>query len=196
MPRISTGTRRAGRFDVACPLSSTSARTLPLSGADDEDVAGLERAACGSRIGRDRDPDPYRARLPPPRPRRDDRDWRSAPKAQPVAGSSRSRSSRPGLREWRKPPRPALSPPIAFDLDVILQQGFTDASGRCRSRLIHLVDRHDHRLARGLGVVDRLDRLRADAVIAGDDDHDDIGHVGTARRASPRRLRGPAYRGR
>ncbi len=32
----------------------------------------------------------------------------------------------------------------------------------------------------GLGVVDGLDRLRHDAVVGGDDEHDDVGRVGAA----------------
>ena len=47
--------------------------------------------------------------------------------------------------------------------------------------LVHLVDRNDHRDAGRLGVIDGLDRLRHDAVIGSDNQHDDIGHVRTAR---------------
>ncbi len=47
---------------------------------------------------------------------------------------------------------------------------------------IDLVDRdHDLHMRRGLGVVDRLDRLRHEAVVRRDDEHDDVGHVRAAR---------------
>ena len=43
--------------------------------------------------------------------------------------------------------------------------------------LVDLVDRDDDRYLGGAGMVDRLDRLRHDAVISGDDEHDDVGHL-------------------
>ena len=46
--------------------------------------------------------------------------------------------------------------------------------------LIHLVHGHDELDVGGLGVVDGLDRLGHDAVIGGDDQNCNIGHVGTA----------------
>ena len=46
--------------------------------------------------------------------------------------------------------------------------------------LVDLVDRHDHRHARRLGVADRLDRLRHDAVVGGDHQHHDVGHLRAA----------------
>ena len=48
-------------------------------------------------------------------------------------------------------------------------------------RLVDLVDRDDDRHASCLGVIDRLDRLRHDAVIGRDDQHDDVRHLGAAR---------------
>ena len=47
--------------------------------------------------------------------------------------------------------------------------------------LVDLVDRDDHRHARGLGVVDRLDRLRLQAVVGRHHQDDDVGDVGAAR---------------
>ena len=47
-------------------------------------------------------------------------------------------------------------------------------------RLVHLVDRNDHRNAGGLRVIDGLDRLRHDAIIGGHDEYHDIGHVRAA----------------
>ncbi len=47
---------------------------------------------------------------------------------------------------------------------------------------IDLVDRdHDLHMRRGLGVVDRFDRLRHQAVVCRDHEHDDVGHVRAAR---------------
>ena len=67
----------------------------------------------------------------------------------------------------------------AFHLDFVLQQFGADAIG-LGIRLVDLVDRDDHRHMRGFGVVQRLDRLRHDAVISGDDQHDDVGDLRAA----------------
>ena len=48
------------------------------------------------------------------------------------------------------------------------------------ARLVDLVDGDDDRDLGRLGVVDRLDRLRHDAVVGGDDEDDDVGHLGAA----------------
>ena len=62
---------------------------------------------------------------------------------------------------------------------------FSSASSRLtRSgfgvRLVDLVDRHDDRHVRRLRVVDRFARLRHDAVVGRDDEHDDVGHLRAA----------------
>ncbi len=49
--------------------------------------------------------------------------------------------------------------------------------------LIDLVDGDDDRNARRFGVVERFDRLRHDAVIGGDDENDDVRHLGHRGRA-------------
>ncbi len=54
--------------------------------------------------------------------------------------------------------------------------------------LVDLVDRHEHRHAGLLGVVDRLLGLRLDAVVGGDDDHRDVGDLGAARTHRGERL--------
>ena len=46
--------------------------------------------------------------------------------------------------------------------------------------LVDLVDRDQDRHVGRAGVVDRLDGLRHDAVVRGDDDHRDVGHAGAA----------------
>src|SRR3984893_1217291 len=53
-------------------------------------------------------------------------------------------------------------------------------SVRVGALLIDLVDRHDDRHLRGLRVRNRLDRLRHDAVVGGDDQHGDIGDLRAA----------------
>ena len=68
----------------------------------------------------------------------------------------------------------------AFDLDFVLQQ-FGAHALRLGVGLVDLVDRHDQRHMRRLGVVDRLDRLRHDAVVGRDDQHDNIRDLGAAR---------------
>ena len=47
--------------------------------------------------------------------------------------------------------------------------------------LVDLVDRDDDRHFGGPRVVDRLDRLRHDAVVRGDHQHDHVGDLGAAR---------------
>ena len=61
----------------------------------------------------------------------------------------------------------------------MLEQAVADVV-RIGFGLVHLVDRHDHRDAGSLGVIDGLDRLRHDAVIGGHHQHDDVGDVGAA----------------
>jgi hypothetical protein len=51
---------------------------------------------------------------------------------------------------------------------------------RVRVRVIALVDRDEDRNFRGLGVAQRFERLRHDAVIRGDDEHHDVGDVRAA----------------
>jgi hypothetical protein len=52
--------------------------------------------------------------------------------------------------------------------------------GRVGALLVDLVDGHHDRHVGGLRVVERLDRLRLDAVVGRDDQHDDVGDLGTA----------------
>ena len=51
---------------------------------------------------------------------------------------------------------------------------------RIGALLVDLVDGDDHRHLRGLGVIDRLDRLRLDAVVSRDHEHDDVRHLGAS----------------
>ena len=67
-----------------------------------------------------------------------------------------------------------------FDLDLVLQQ-FGAHALRLGVRLVDLVDGDDHRHLRRLGVMDRLDRLRHDAVVGRNHQHHDVGDLGAAR---------------
>ncbi len=71
-----------------------------------------------------------------------------------------------------------LAAPLLGDQPV-LGQLVADALG-VGARLVDLVDRDDDRHAGLLGVVDRLDGLRHHAVVGGDHQHDDVGHLGAA----------------
>ncbi len=66
-----------------------------------------------------------------------------------------------------------------FDLDFVLQQFGAHALG-LGVGLVDLVDGDDDRNLRRLGVVDRFDRLRHDAVVGRDHQHDDVGDLGAA----------------
>ena len=71
-----------------------------------------------------------------------------------------------------------LAAPL-FGHETILRELLLDAVG-VRAVDIHLVDGHDQRDAGGLRVVDRLDRLRHDAIIGRDDEDGDIRDHGAA----------------
>ena len=63
--------------------------------------------------------------------------------------------------------------------DLVLGQ-LLEHAVRVGARLVDLVDRHDDRHARRLGVVDRLDGLRHDAVVRRNDQDRDVGHLRAA----------------
>ena len=67
-----------------------------------------------------------------------------------------------------------------LDDDLVLQQFLPHPVGLGVGP-VHLVDGDDDRHLRRLGVADRLDGLLHDAVVGGDDQHDDVGDVGAAR---------------
>ena len=67
-----------------------------------------------------------------------------------------------------------------LDDDLVLEQ-FLAHLLRIGAGLVDLVDRDDHRHAGRLGVVDRLDRLRLQAVVGRHHQDDDVGDVGAAR---------------
>ncbi len=72
-----------------------------------------------------------------------------------------------------------VSPPV-LDQKTLIGELLFDAVEVC-ARLVDLVDRHDHRHAGGARVVNRLDRLRHDAVVGGDDQDHDVRDPGAAR---------------
>ena len=74
-----------------------------------------------------------------------------------------------------------------LDDNLMLQKLLADFL-RLGLGLVDLVDRDDHRHAGRLGVVDRLDRLRTQAVVGGHHQHDDVGDVGAARAHLAERL--------
>ncbi len=67
-----------------------------------------------------------------------------------------------------------------FGLQAFLGEFFHHAL-RVGVGLVDLVERHDDDHARGLGVADGLARLRHDAVVGGDHQHDDVRHLGATR---------------
>ncbi len=52
---------------------------------------------------------------------------------------------------------------------------------RLRVGLVDLVDRNDDRHTRRLGVIDCFERLRHHPIVGGDNDDDNVGHLGAAR---------------
>ena len=75
-----------------------------------------------------------------------------------------------------------VSPPYSSITHAVLGQLGLDAV-RVGVGLVDLVDRDDDRHLGGAGVVDRLERLGHDAVIGGDDEHGDVGHLARHARA-------------
>ena len=73
-----------------------------------------------------------------------------------------------------------VSPPQSSRTRPFLLELLADLH-RVGVRMIALVDRHDDRDLRGLGVAQRFERLRHHAVVRRDDQHDDVGDVRAAR---------------
>ena len=74
-----------------------------------------------------------------------------------------------------------------FEQHAAVGELLLDAVG-IRVGLVDLVDRDDDRHLGGARVVDGLDRLRHDAVIGGDDEHDDVRRLRAARAHRGERL--------
>ena len=67
----------------------------------------------------------------------------------------------------------------ALHHDLVAEQ-FGAHALRVGALLVDLVDGDDHRHLRRLGVIDGLNRLRLDAVVGGNHQHDDIRHLGAS----------------
>ena len=78
-----------------------------------------------------------------------------------------------------------------FDNDFVLQQIGADL-GRIGAVLVHLVDGHDQRHLGRLGMGNRLNRLGHDGIVSGNHQHNNVGHIRTAR---PHRGKGGVARG-
>src|SRR5829696_8640060 len=146
-------------------------------GAGDGDVAGAQRAALDEH-GRDRPAAAVELRL-------DDR-------ALGRAGAVRPEVEDLGLELQALEQRVEALAGLRRDLELervaaerldhhLVAQELGPHPLRVGLGLVDLVDRDDQRDLGGLGVRDRLDRLRHDAVVGGDDQHDDVGHLGAAR---------------
>ena len=102
--------------------------------------------------------------------------WRSSSSA--TTRSCSSSSSTPRSCERRHLDDDRVAAPRLGDEFVLGELG--EHALRIGVVLVDLVDRHDDRHLGRLGVVDRLDRLRHDAVVGGDHQHDDVGRLGAA----------------
>ena len=69
---------------------------------------------------------------------------------------------------------------VLLDHHPVARELLLDQVGSSRGE-IDLVDRDHDRHAGRLGVIDRLDGLRHHAVVGGDHQHHDVGHLGAAR---------------
>ena len=104
------------------------------------------------------------------------------------ARSSRTSDCRASISSSWSSPSPVFaetftqmtSPPKSFGHEVVLGQALLRLLRICITQ-IDLVDRHQDRAARSLGVLDGLDGLRHHAVVGRDDEHDDVGDRGAAR---------------
>ena len=85
----------------------------------------------------------------------------------------------------------SVSPPHSEGVEPLLRQlakNLVDVGGGVDVRQVDLVERHHDRHFSRLGVGDGLDGLRHDAVVGGDHEHDDVGHIGALRTHRGERL--------
>ena len=148
---------------------------------------GRRRAACPPRPGwsrwrraRDRAAPRRRAPWPPCS------GWRAARASRPAAPASRAACRCPA---WSSPTRSrrSSSPPHSSGTRSYSDSLCASCSGLAPGLSI-LLTATTMRDLRRLGVVDRLDRLRHRPVVGGDDQHDDVGHLGAARTHRRERL--------
>jgi hypothetical protein len=158
-------------------LSSIIARTLPEIGADHEHVADAKGAAL-DKDGRERAAALVELGL----------DHGTFGRAVGIGleledfGLKRNRIEQPSRLVFLSAETSTswTSPPIASTTISCWSSSSRTFCGLAPG-LVDLVDRHDHRHASRLGVVDRLDRLRLQPVVGRHHQDYDVGDVGAAR---------------
>ena len=174
-PSTSTGVDGPADF-VGRPRSSMSARTLPTTGPAMKLSPTLSVPSCTSTVATGPRPRSSLASSTVPDALR----FGFALQLEDVGGQQNHLEQLievlPLLGRDRHHDR--LAAPV-FGHEVQLGQLALDVVG-IGARLVDLVDRDDDRHVGRLGVVDRLARLRHDAVVGRDDEHDDVGDLGAA----------------
>ena len=168
--------RRPSRIDIRAVIVEQRSDAAP-SRTGDDDIADMQRAALNENRA-DGTTSALELRF-------DDDTFRGARRVRlevedfglQVDGFKQLVEVRPLQRRHRHFERFATH---AFDNDFLRQEIGAHAIG-IGLRLVDLVDRNDDRNLRGLGVIDRLDRLRHDAVVGRNDQNDDVRHLGAAR---------------
>ena len=176
-PSTSIGVEGPASSLVLAALVDQRAHPAPFAAGDEDvaDIAACRAAPARSRPGRGR----ARAWLRARRPRRCGSGWPSGRAARPAAGSLPASLSRLVFFS-ADTSTSSTSPPSSSTTSSCCSSSWRTRSG-LRVGPVHLVDRDDDRHLGRLGVADRLDGLLHDAVIGGDDQHDDVGDVGAAR---------------
>ena len=178
------GRRRAGLGDGLALVAQHGADLARVL-ARDEQVAELERALL-DEDRRDRAARAIEARLDDVALGRPCSGWPCSSSTSACSASISSSLSTPSFVFAETLHEDRVAAPLFRD-EAVLGELVADAVG-VGARLVDLVDGDDDRDARLLGVVDGLDRLRHRAVVGGDDEHDDVGHLRAARAHGGERL--------
>ena len=157
----------------------------PPGRTGDDDVADAQRAALHQH-GADRTATALELGLDDDAVGRAVRIGLAGPAARPAGWIASSSLSRP-VRFRAETSTSSVSPDMLSTTISCCSRAGAHAVG-IGARLVDLVDGHDHRHAGGLGVIDGLHRLRHDAVVGGDHQHHDVGHLGAARAHGGERL--------
>src|SRR6185295_6976725 len=167
--------RRARGLDAAVEVVGHRADASP-GRAGDEQVAGLERAV----LHQDRGDDAAADLLPRLEHRALRADGRVGLQVEQVGGQEDHLEQLVDalLLERGDADHDGVAPPL-LGLEAAVGELALDPVG-IGVDLVDLVDRDDHGHLGGARVVDRLDRLRHDAVVRRDDQDDDVGHLGAA----------------
>ena len=177
-PRISTGTDGPASATIS-PRSSMSARTRPHAVPATTISPTLSVPRCTSTVPTGPRPRSSLASITTPSAERSGLAFSSQQLG--LQGDRLEQLVEAGLLQGRHLDLERLAR-HALDHDLVLQQRGAHAVG-VGARLVDLVDGDDQRHAGGLGVIDGLHRLRHDAVVGGDHEHDDVGDLGAALRA-------------